>query len=145
MAKKNPLKHIIEKDEKAWKREKRNVNILVGNEAKNFFQDNFKRQGFKDEKVNKWKKRKNKDSGRAILVKTGALRRSIRVLSRGRNFLVVGSTKKYAAVHNEGLRSGRPRGGSFNMPQRRFIGKSKTLDEKITKLIVKRISKAFKS
>jgi hypothetical protein len=33
--------------------------ILIGNEAKNFFVNSFRLQGFEDRTVEKWKKRKN--------------------------------------------------------------------------------------
>ena len=75
----------------------------VGEITANFFQDNFTKQGFDDNGVNPWKPRKSKkDSGRAILVKSGKLRRSIRLRSATFNKIVIGTNIKYAQIHNEG-------------------------------------------
>jgi phage gpG-like protein len=77
----------------------------VGTEAVRFFQDSFTRQGFIDKGFTKWKPRKAnaKRNTRAILMDTGALRRSIRIVSKGRNYVIVGATQPYAQVHNEGF------------------------------------------
>jgi phage gpG-like protein len=79
----------------------------IGTEAVRFFQDSFTRQGFIDTgSVEKWKARgkKAKRNTRGILIDTGALRRSIRIVSKGRNYVVIGATQPYAQVHNEGFR-----------------------------------------
>ena len=54
---------------------------------------------------------------------------------------IKGGANAYAGVHNSGGRAGRGRG--FQMPKRQFIGRSKKLDDKITRLISRRISKIF--
>lgn len=77
----------------------------VGNMAVNFYKDSFKRQGYiENSSVKKWDKRKNnaKGEGRAILVKTGRLRRSIRIIRSGLGYVVVGTDVPYAQIHNEG-------------------------------------------
>jgi phage gpG-like protein len=76
----------------------------VGNMAVNFYKDSFKRQGYIDTGFKKWDKRKNdaKGKGRAILVKTGRLRRSIRIIRTGLGYVVVGTDVPYAQIHNEG-------------------------------------------
>jgi phage gpG-like protein len=77
----------------------------VGNMAVNFYKDSFKRQGYiESTSIKRWDKRKNntKGKGRAILVKTGRLRRSIRIIRSGLGFVVVGSDVPYARIHNEG-------------------------------------------
>lgn len=113
---------------------------VMGVEAKNFYQKSFEKQGFTDRVLEKWKKRKprmrggiNIDAGRAILVKSGDLRRSIRVISKTLTTVTVGSNLKYAPVHNLGLRAGRGRG--FKMPKRQFMGESKKLDAIIRRKI----------
>lgn len=76
---------------------------VMGVEAKNHFVINFSRQGFLDDTVDPWQKRKNKKgSGRGILIKSGDLRRSIRIIRQTRNGVVIGSDLKYARIHNEG-------------------------------------------
>ena len=78
----------------------------VSNMAINFYKDSFRRQGFISENtVDKWKARKveqKKGRRRAILVKSGALRRSIRVIRSGLGYVVVGTDIAYARIHNEG-------------------------------------------
>lgn len=70
--------------------------------AKNHFVMSFRNQGFTDESIEKWIARKKADTGRAILVKSGALRRSIRVMNRGMFKVVIFSNLPYAQIHNDG-------------------------------------------
>ena len=82
---------------------------LIGGLSVRFFKDRFVRQGWQDEGFEKWPKRKREDrrtkkaGNRAVLVKTGRLKRSIKVLSRSATRLVVGTTVPYAYAHNEGF------------------------------------------
>lgn len=77
---------------------------VLGNRIKNFTLEAFRKQGFTDSGFQRWKPRKkNKDAGRAILVKTGKLRRSIKVSRANWTRVVVGSYGlPYARIHNEG-------------------------------------------
>lgn len=76
---------------------------IVGNIAVNFYKDRFSRQGWQDERFEPWTKRKREDRrARAILVKTGRLRRSIRIVSQTHNSVTVGTSVPYAQIHNEG-------------------------------------------
>jgi phage gpG-like protein len=112
--------------------------IVIGNEAKNHFVNSFRLQGFEDKTVEKWKPRKKKEAkgrgskksaaeagtvrsvkaGRAILVKSGDLRRSIRRESINKASLkvVIGTDVPYAKIHNEGFR-----GTEYVKPHRRFV------------------------
>ncbi|MEY3119353.1 MAG: hypothetical protein RIT30_1286 [Bacteroidota bacterium] len=84
----------------------KSVPKVMGTASENFFKDNFKRQGFSGESA--WIKRKDSDfltkkkreSG--ILIKTGSLRRSIRIIEKTANGVRVGSTLPYAEIHNNG-------------------------------------------
>lgn len=71
------------------------------------FQDNFRLQGYKDQEngeVVPWAPRQNdKGSKRAILIKTGRLRRGLRPAPSGDYARVINAVP-YAAVHNRGLR-----------------------------------------
>lgn len=113
--------------------------IIIGNEAKNFFVDNFKKQGFDNKGVSAWTPRKKGDkrAGRAILVKSGDLRRSIRTskISNSALEVTIATDLKYAAVHNEGI--GR-------MPKRQFIGDSENLKEKVKKVLFNKLDNLFK-
>lgn len=128
--------------------------VDVGNTAKVFFVQSFRKQGWDDKSVDKWKPRKKKtyktksgktvdDTTRAILVKTGDLRRSIirDPANRAALSIRIHSDLVYAKVHNDGLRAGRGRG--FKMPKRQFMGDSYNLNEQVKKVIIKRLDKVF--
>lgn len=82
--------------------------VLAAQEAVNFFQDRFRDQAWVGDTMQNWKKRKSdktkRDRGRAILVKSGRLKRSIRKIKADWDAVIVGTSVPYAAVHNEGLK-----------------------------------------
>lgn len=121
MAKQN--KFNFKEVEAKVRRTLENSIVEVGNTAKNFFVENFRKQGFDDKTVEKWQKRKKVErkgrgskksaaelgtvrsvkSGRAILVKTGDLRRSIiRIPNRSALNVKIQTDLPYAKIHNEG-------------------------------------------
>lgn len=110
----------------------------VANQQVNFFQANFRRQGFLDRGVKKWKRRKgNFQPQRAILTLSGDLRDDIRVIGRPRlTRIEVGTlTIPYAKRHNRGL---------AGMPQRQFIGDSYQLNRLTRALIRRRILQSLR-
>ena len=122
--------------------------VDVGNTAKVFFVESFRKQGFDDKSVQKWKPRKRtsyttksgkvvNDTTRAILVKTGDLRRSIirNPANRAALTVKISTDLIYAKRHNNGLK---------NMPKRQFMGDSYNLNEKVKAVIVKRLDNVFK-
>ncbi len=140
---------------------------IVGIEAKNFFKDNFNKQGFDDLGVEPWKERKTKDKNnkrdRAILVKSARLKKSIqyKLIGKGRVY-VYSADVPYAKIHNEGgtiqgtfnvrthtrTRRGKrtevkshKRTVNTKIPKRQFMGNSKTLNLKIEKELKRRINK----
>lgn len=82
--------------------------LMVG-----FTLDRFKYQNWidtypapwKPRKRNKWSKKAN-DTGRALLVKSGRLRRATRIVATTPNSVTIGNDTPYAVAHNEGLRLG---------------------------------------
>lgn len=82
--------------------------VLAANAAENFFKDNFNNQSWTGQTQEPWKKRKTDknthDSGRAILVKSGRLKRSIRKMRADWTAVIVGTNEPYAEIHNEGFR-----------------------------------------
>ena len=89
--------------------------VDVGNTAKVFFVESFRKQGFDDKTVQKWKPRKRTsyttksgkvvdDTTRAILVKTGDLRRSIirNPANRAALSIKISTDLAYAKIHNDG-------------------------------------------
>ena len=106
----------------------------LANEAKNHFLQSFRDGGFTDRNLSKWKPRKvnaKNNIGRGILIKTGNLRRSVKVRSVSWNKVIIGSYGlDYAATHNYGLNV---RG--FKMPKRQFIGNSVQLENRMKKMV----------
>ena len=74
----------------------------VGNAALNFYKDSWRRQGYIDRSFERWRKRSGKDKGRAILVKSGKLRRSLRLSVAGQ-LVEIYTDMPYAEAHNEGM------------------------------------------
>jgi hypothetical protein len=104
---------------KEFKVELDNMVTIMGTDATTHFKENFVKQGFDDDGVEKWKPRKRLDRrrpGRAILTDKGVLKRSIRYKRRDRLTVEMHSNRDaapYAVRHNEGIR----------MVKRQFVGK----------------------
>jgi phage gpG-like protein len=120
--------------EAAWTRIKPQLSELVGQTAIAFYQDSFRKQGWDGQTFKPWQARKpnKKRQGAAILIKSGKLRRSLHISSKGMTWVRIGSGLPYAAVHNDGLRAGRGKG--FIMPKRQFAGHSPVLDRKLERV-----------
>lgn len=116
----------------------------LGKDAVNHFKDSFRQQGFDDSFVTPWEQRKGQlnafnvskkgDAGRAILVKTGRLRRSFQVAAAFKQVYITNDTP-YGIFHNEGTKK---------MPKRQFMGDSHTLNEKFGVTIMRFMKTAFK-
>ena len=123
---------------KAFDQRKKSMPAKIANTAVNHFKEGFVKGGGQTNKSKGgWKKRKyNKDKGRATLVKSGDLKRDIKVRETNWNRIVVGTQNvKYASYHNE---------GTHKLPQREFIGDSKELEKKVEKIIKENLRKAFR-
>jgi phage gpG-like protein len=141
--------------------------VLVGNIAVNFSLDNFRRQAFLGNLLEPWPARrrgwkKDRRPNRNILINTGRLRRSIRVVRITPSTVVIGSDVKYARAHNEGMRVGmiqtvkgyvRKNGSTVkphtrridqNIPRRRFMGNSPYLNAAIRRTVSAEFMKAIK-
>ncbi|MCA6489076.1 MAG: hypothetical protein IM551_03515 [Chitinophagaceae bacterium] len=109
---------------------KKTLPVLLANQAQTFFVESWKKKGWDNNGVKLWEKRDDtgkKSEGRALLVKSGKLRRaveqSIRVKSFDKIQLVV--ALPYAAVHNEGyngMRAAHSRSLFTKSTTRQFIG-----------------------
>jgi phage gpG-like protein len=143
-------------------------------EAVNFSKERFRKQNWVDYTTQPWKPRKpawqkqSKRRGqRAILIDTGRLRRSIRVVHVDSHRAVIGTDVPWARVHNEGFRgqvkqniAAHTRSGGVtrkshrvkshtrtinqHIPQRQFIGASAVLQARLVRLGVSEINKAIK-
>lgn len=119
-----------------------NAPLVLGNMAVNHFKLGFRRGGFQtDDSKTGWAKRgkgSKRNSGRAILVDSGRLKRSIRIQRRRFGSIIIGTSGiAYANIHNEGLYGKAFGKYRFKMPQREYIGDSKSLERKIDKKIRK--------
>lgn len=164
----------------------RSFPLVAASIAVNFFQDSFKKQAWVDQRAEKWAKRKDqtkKNKGRAILVLTGRLKRSIRIKRATWSMIEINSDVPYAVAHNDGVkgvqyvRPGKRNAtrkvkvkGSYtalgsekkkarsmrilgsrhntkayarkqNIPRRRFMGNSQTLNKKIDREFMRRLMK----
>ena len=119
----------------------------VANLALNLFKDTFRDQGFYDSYLKPWQPRKfndKKKSKRGLLIKSGALRRSIIIKQATFKAIRVGSySLPYASIHNQGLMGTAWGKYPFKMPKRQFIGKSKLLNRLIKKKIKQHLKKLF--
>ncbi len=157
----------------------RTLPAIVGEAAVNFSQDSFRQQAWSGYSQEVWPKRKDPtkwgkrdETDRALLVKTGKLRRSVRItkLMTDRVFIGAGGPDvPYARVHNEGFRGkvtqqvgehlrrnkkgGKTKVSAFtrtinqNIPQRQFIGGQKDsphLKARIRRVCVAEIRRAMK-
>lgn len=160
----------------------------IGTEAVSFTKDNFRSQGFRDTTLNPWQNRKSgakRNNGRALLVQSGRLKRSIRKLRISSHSVTIGSDVPYASAHNDGFKgvvqipqhtrviSEKQQVGTgvwsiksqkerkkgvkvavgevnvkahqrrMNLPQRKYLGPSQTLSNRIRRLINREIKEAF--
>lgn len=80
---------------------------LLGGVMLRFYQDSWQRQGYVSQSYEAWKLRAQPDASearygrRAVLVRRGHLRRSLRLRVKGRRVTVY-TNKPYAQIHNEG-------------------------------------------
>jgi len=86
---------------------KKTLPVVLANQAQNFFVDSFKKAGWDDGTVTKWPARSienKKNKGRALLVKSGKLRRAVGNSIRLKTFdkVLLTVPLPYAAVHNDG-------------------------------------------
>jgi phage gpG-like protein len=130
---------------------------LLGNDAVNFFKNSFRKQGWEDEGMQRWKPRKGEvnagisrvskksGSGRAILVKSGDLKKSIIVELANWRKIRITSNLPYAAIHNEGLKGSAWGKHPFQMPKRKFMGRSRKLHNNLRAKIETKINSAMKA
>lgn len=86
----------------------RDIPILVGAEAVRFSKERFTQGNWIDINTVPWKKRKvqrgsRKRNQRGTLIDSGKLFRSIRVIEKNMNYVVIGTDVAYAQAHNEGF------------------------------------------
>lgn len=101
------VQRILNQLEEAYKKMPNQVAAL----AVNFSKERFRAQNWVDESTKPWRKRKRstwrgktpRNNGRAVLVDTGRLRRSIRKIKADSEIVIIGSDVEYAQAHNDGI------------------------------------------
>lgn len=117
------------------------VVTIMGNDALNHFKGSFENQGFTDQYLSKWQPRKRvrykgrNETTRAILVKTGRLRRSLQKSNKGLTAVTIKTNVPYAVFHNE---------GTGRLPKRQFVGHSRKLIDSLRNKLDKKIKDAFR-
>lgn len=133
----------------------------------NFSKERFTQQNWFDSSAKPWQPRSTKRRGGtrrqsgAILVDSGRLKRSIRTISISPNSVLIGTDVPYAQAHNDGFNGkvsikqhSRHRNGktytvkahsrSVNLPQRRFLGDSQELNNRLENLVINELEKAIR-
>jgi phage gpG-like protein len=105
------------------------VNQVIAIESAKLHQENFRSRKWSDTGT-RWKARKDNDTSRALLVKTGRLRKTA-THARTKRDSVEFVMPLYGKVHNEGLKAGR--GAGFFMPRRQFLGESRILKNRFNR------------
>lgn len=76
---------------------------MLGAETVKFAKENWQKQGYQGNAFTPWLPRRSGNNRRGILLNTGRLRRSVRVVRVTADSVVIGTDVPYAAVHNEGF------------------------------------------
>lgn len=130
----------------------------IGMIAVNFSKQRFVEQNWKDKLPEAWAARRRKRRGGAkrqngaILVDSGRLKRSIRIISTTTVSVTIGTDVPYAQIHNDGFngtqsvkahtrkgRNVRAHTRKMQMPRRRFLGESQAMNTEIENFIINQI------
>ncbi len=150
---KSPWK--LDEVEKRLQQTKEVLPAEIANVSQSYFESSWRKQGYDGKKWKEVKRRLDGKGGgkgaaktRAILVKSGRLRRSFHVLSKRWDNITVANSAPYAKVHNEGFK-----GIEYVKPHRRFVYQGdkigsgiysiKTRREKKVKVKIKQDVKGF--
>jgi len=127
---------------RAFRKEFNNLTRRMGKMAKEHVDNNFKAEGFVDDTLQRWPKlRAPKPSGKKILVRTGRMKRTTRIVGRTRNNVSITTPVPYAGIHNRPVGEMKTyEGGRY--PGRMFMGHSKVLARATQKMIVTRLNLA---
>jgi len=103
---KNNFNSVINNISQRIERNKKAAIILAANEAVNFSVNRFDEQNWIDTHTEPWASRKHgaeRDKGRALLIDSGHLRNSIRIITITGNKITIGTSGiEYAKIHNTG-------------------------------------------
>lgn len=115
-----------------------NLTRRMGKMSSEHVQNNFNKEGFLDRNIERWPKKK-RPNGKKILVDTGKMKRTTRMMFRTRNFVKLSTPVPYAGIHNRKVGQKKEYEGKI-YPGRKFMGQSKVLSEATKKMIVTRLN-----
>lgn len=118
--------------------EMNNLTRRMGSMASEHTQNNYKVEGFVDKKIEQWPKKK-KPNNKKILVDTGRMKNTTRMMFRTRNFVKLATPVPYGAIHNRKVGEIKVYNGK-SYPGRKFMGHSVTLATATGKMIVTRLN-----
>lgn len=131
--------------------------LMVDLEAvsERFFLASWRKQGWDDGSLQRWQEVKRRIPGtraynsarkssrtRSILVQSGRLRRSFYTRIRRNDIIQIANSAPYAQPHNEGTMNA-GRGRRTRIPQRQFMGHSKTLEKQQVAVIKRWLNKCL--
>ena len=127
---------------KEFEQLKKSLPLVVGNMAKRHFVKSFRDGGFTDKTLDPWQKRKTRNrsdrrnprAGRALLVDTGHMRRSVKIKSASFSSVKIGTNIPYAKYHNNPKKA---------RVHRQFIGNSQKLNNDILRRVRKDVKSIF--
>lgn len=167
----------IRADKEALRRARNDIARVIAQTIYNFFLDSFQRQGWLDNNLQAWPERtriSKRNSGRSLLIDTGALKGSLDIARQNwPTIKVVSAGVAYARAHNEGMtitvpvtdqmrkyfwakfmETGFPEYKwmatttqnhfEIDLPQRKFFGHSQTMFKKINHEVRRIINRAFR-
>lgn len=110
------------------------MNEIAHNSLEFFKVKSFDNEGFTDKTLERWPARKDGDTSRRLLVKTGRGRASIHIQSVNADSAKLVAEAEYMRYHNEGTKT---------IPKREFMGDSQTLNGQNKKIIDKHINRVL--
>lgn len=99
--------NILAKHEQHFKKVLMYAPGMLGNVAVNFFLDRFRYQNWLGHTAEPWRQRRRntrRNRGRALLIQSGRLRRSIRITKVTGLTVTIGTDVPYAKAHNTGFK-----------------------------------------
>lgn len=102
-----PNRFDLHRQREVLRKQLQTLPVKVGDIAVNFFKARFREQGWRNVYLKGWKQRSPKakrNKGRAILIDSGRLRRSIRIAKINAMEVTIGTDVPYARMHNEGFK-----------------------------------------
>lgn len=120
--------------------EMNNMTRRMGKMASEHIQNNYEAEGFVDEKLVRWPKKKRPD-GKKILVKSGKMKATTKMMFRSRNNVKLATPVLYGGIHNRKVGEMKTYNGK-NYPGRKFMGHSKVLATATKEMIVTRLNLA---